>query len=334
VPASVRPFLIVVAAATLPLADLQGQTAVRLIGTPTQPRAVMTPDGDGHTADAATGAAAVRTFVRTPNGNWRTVIAATRTAPARTYVFVPSTKVEPNVTVDVTLAQDAARPAIRYRYRIANGKEAKQALARLFIGTGQVVSVEGIPPAWRLYEPQRAGAVSLSGPLRGQVPQGLPPGTGSVVELTSTALPGIVTVRAAGDTVGAVEVPAGLSHQQYLDLSQISRQATVDVPAVGAAIPAGAGEPGLGFDGLLSRVRLHYADAVQRYGHPHAGPILRELDAMAFTGATPADPRVRRALSTIRQLAQQPVTGDATTHLSRALDACAAALLTGAFPVR
>lgn len=320
-PATTIRVLVVVALGTVAVVRLEAQTAVGLHGVVTgrPPTSAAVPDGRP------------RTFERTPDGDWKTVIAATPTTPAREYVFVPPTKVDPVVTVEVALDGGSPRPLLRYRYRVENSPGARQALARLFVHAGEGVSVDAIPDGWTHHTPQR-GAVSLSGPLRGRVPEGLPPGTEAIVELSGPTLPGLVTVGAGGDTAGAVEVPPGLTEQQYLDLSEISRRATVDVVAVGPAIPAGLREPELGFAVLLARVKLHYSEAIRRYGHPHAEALLARLDALRGVSAT--DAAVRAALGSLRELAQAPVEAAAARQISAALEACAAALLTGAFPVR
>ena len=274
------------------------------------------------------------TFSQTENGDWRTTIPATDSVPTREFVYVPPTKIEPMVSVRLRFNAQAG-PKVHYAYQIANGVGARQQLARLLIGTRQVVALDGLPDGWRHHEPQRPGAVSLAGPLVGDTPSGLAPGaTPLAIELSGETLPGVVTIRAAGNTSGAVKVPPGLSEQQRAELLELSSQATVDVPAIGPAIPGGVGEPELGFDVLLSRVGLHYAGELTKSRHPQAEQVVAILERMNVEGAAVGDTAVQDGLAEIQRLAASPVGDPWHAQISSALEVCARALASGLFPVR
>jgi hypothetical protein len=302
--------------------------------TATSGPALVAQVAEVRATQAASKPRSVETFAKTPEGDWKTVI---KTADGREmeYLYVPPTKIAPSVRTRVSLVGSGGNLRVSYQYQIVNEPSAKQELARLFIGSVQAVAVSDVPSGWEQNLPQRPGNVSLRGPLTGDVPAGVKPGDAvNGPTLDGQVLPGVVTIRAMGNTAGAVSVPPGLSTKQYEELSAISRDTTVNVPAVGPAIAAGLGEPELTFDVVLVRVGAHYTSEFEKHKHPFASEVGSLFAGIAKEGASPDQAGVKSGLMKLKALSVRPVTTAWHRELSDALGVCVEALMSGAVPFR
>ncbi len=274
----------------------------------------------------------MQTFTKTPEGDWKTTI-KTADGKETEYVYVPPTKVAPRVRTRVGLAGSGSDLRVQYQYEIANESTAQQELARLFIGSVQRVAVLGLPAGWEESKPQRPGNVSLRGALTGAVPAGIKPGSlvaGPTLE--GQVLPGVVTLRAMGNTAGAVTVPPGLSPKQYDELSALSRDTTVNISVIGPAIATGLGEPELTFDVVLVRVSAHYTSTFEKYQHPFAPEVAKLFAGIAREGAKLDQPDVKASLGQLKALSTRPVSSEWHREMSEALGVCVDALMSGAVP--
>ncbi len=130
-------------------------------------------------------------------------------------------------------------------------------------------------------------------------------------------------------------VPEGLTSKQREELDALSRDVTVNVPAIGPVVATGIGEPELTFSTVLSRALLHYTVELKRYGHPFADDVVRLANSLAATeGATLEAPHVRAALSELAAISSKDVADAWHRQLSAGLSVCTQALLSGSLPLR
>lgn len=276
-------------------------------------------------------------FTKTADGDWKTTVRRSDGAE-HDFVVVPSSKVDPKVTTQVSISRTGSGFRIVYSYELTNGSGAKQELARLFVGTVQPVAVSQLPQGWSELTPQTPGSLALHGPLSDSgIPAGLSSGQHARFSFAASALPGVVTVRAGGNTVGAIQVPPGLTAKQREDLEVLAGKpdmTTVNVPAIGPAIAVGVSEPELTFEVVLTRVRGHYEWALTKFKHPAAAEAARLFGNAQRPEASLDLPAVREALTSLGELARKPVADPWHQQLSMALGICVDALLSGAVPVR
>lgn len=275
-----------------------------------------------------------KTFVRTPEGDWETTI---RTADGRThtFVFVPPNKVDPRVRTDIALLTKGPTLSVRYSYVVANGPRASQELAMLFMRGVRPSEVKTVPVGWTLVAPPSPGNLAFTGAAAGKYIRGIAPNSQAEWSVESAALPGVIRIQSMGATAdGAqVTVPPGLTADQRADLEQLSRDVTIDSPALGPAIAVGIGEPELSFATVLTRVLTHYRDELRRYDHPEAPAVARLADSIGGRDeVTLQDPAVRAALNELAALSRKPSGDEWHRQLSMALSVCVDALLTGALP--
>lgn len=280
------------------------------------------------TAPVGTG---VSTFAKTPAGDWRTTIKAAD-GTEREFLYTPSTKINPSIDTSLSWRGEEG---IGYQIAIGNAADAPQEVSWVWIGIAQPVAVTAVPAAWTHLTPQRPGVASFVGPLGGDdIPNGIRPGATGSFEMQARVLPGVVTIKAAGNTALAVNVPEGLSETQRADLERLSSVATVDRPAIGPALSAGIMQPELTLSVVLARVRGHYTAELQRYRHPHATELAGLLGALASENASLEDGVTRKGLLAVREVARRSVSDRWHQQLSQALAMCADALLSGIVPWR
>ncbi|MPY88050.1 MAG: hypothetical protein GEU99_09020 [Luteitalea sp.] len=274
--------------------------------------------------------AAARHFVRTASGDWETTITRDDGTEV-TYTYVPSTKIEPEIVANI--ARGPMKAKFVYQYELINRSSAQQQLAVLFIKPTNPVRVNALPPNWVNESFPGDRHLILRGPLDGEAPSGVPPGEslGGLV-LEAPVLPGIGKVASRGNTSGAVEVPDGLSSAQYLELVEISKKSTVDVPAILPSIGAGVGEPTLGLGPLLARIGGNYVSGFFEYEHPHAAALEKAFRGVYGTGDELSDPKRQQALNRVLEISQLPVKYGWHQQMSAALELCMRAVLDGVVP--
>jgi hypothetical protein len=273
-----------------------------------------------------------QTFKRTQSGDFETTVVRPDGSEF-VYTFVPSTKIAP--AVRVKLAQTPGEARFVYQYEFANAQTAQQEFAVLYFDVVNPIIVKQMPAGWVNEARPSGGSVSWRGPLIGAAPAGVAPGqtlSGAVIE--SPALPGISRARARGNTVGSVEVPPGLSSQQYAELQRISKQATVELPIIAPLIGAGAAEPELRLGVLLARIGGNYVAGFHKYQHPQAAALDQAFQAIYGAEESLDDPAMKKGLASALAIAQVPVQNAWHQQMSDALALCMRAVSTGTVPNR
>ncbi|MPY88049.1 MAG: hypothetical protein GEU99_09015 [Luteitalea sp.] len=273
---------------------------------------------------------APRHFIRTVTGDWETPIRRDD-GTETTYTYVPPTKIEPEITVSI--ARDPTQATFIYQYELVNGPSAQQQLAKLDISYLNAAFVKALPPGWVNESTPADGRVILRGSLDGALPSGVGPGEslgGLVIE--APILPGIGKVESQGNTLGAVEIPRGLSNTQYHELVEITEKSEVEVPTMLPSIHIGLGEPELTLAVLLARIGGDYVSGFLDYQHPHAAALEQAFRGIYGIGDELGNPRLQEALSWVLEISQLPVENRWHQQMSAGLEVCVRAVLDGVVP--